>query len=152
MALLLLGIIIGFSLCALLVAAFFGAHLKRILEERRADQLHVLEKHHERLKLIVSDLLAKADEVDSSSKYLQDKLDHETQQRLAETCRDLVLLGDVTKGIEEMLKTKQLNASRRALLHACELAAHDARKLRAIKHIVQDSEHGRSEPGHGDAT
>jgi hypothetical protein len=152
MAPLLLGIIIGFGLCALLVAAFFGVHLKRILEERREDQLRVLEKHHSRLKLIVGDLLAKADEVDSSSKYLQDQLDHETQQRLAETCRDLVLLGDVTKGIEEMLRTKQLSASRRALLHACEMAAHDARKLRAIKHIVQDSEHGQSEQGHGDAT
>lgn len=149
---LLFGIIIGFGLCALLVAAFFSVHLKRILEERRKDQLHVLEKHHERLKLIVSDLLAKADEVDSSTKYLREKLDYETQQRLAETCRDLVLLGDVTKGIEEMLKTKRLSASRRALLHACELAAHDARKLRAIRHIVEDSEFDGSEQGHGDAT
>lgn len=152
MSTLLLGIIIGLGMAAFVVAIFFGVRVVRLLKDRREQQLRVLERHHERLKVIVGDLLAKADEVDSSTKYLRNQLDDDTTLRLAETCRELVLLGDVTTGIEELLKTKNVGATRRALLHACELAALDSRKLRAIKHVVRDLERRRSEQGFGDAT
>lgn len=150
---LLLGIIIGFSIALLLmVAGRLTVFIKNKLERRREEQLRLLERHHERLKVIVSDLLEKADEVDASTKYLYNQLDDDTQLRLAETCRELVLLGDVTKTIEELLKKRNVGAIRQALLHACELAAHDSRKLRAIKHAVRDLEHRRSDQPSGDAT
>lgn len=152
MSTLLLGIIIGLGIATFVVAMFAGVRLTRLLKDRREQQFRVLERHHGRLKVIVGDLLAKADELDSSTKYLRNQLDDDTTLRLAETCRELVLLGDVTTGIEVLLKTKNVGAARRALLHACELAAMESRKLRAIKHLVRDLERRRSEQGFGDAT
>jgi hypothetical protein len=150
---LLLGVIIGFCVALLTVVAVpFTMFLRRKLQRHHEEQLRLLERHKERLKVIVGDLLAKADEVDAATKYLRNQVDDDTQQRLAETCRELVLLGDVTKTIEDLLKTRNVGATRQALLHACELAAHDSRKLRAIKHAVRDLERRRSELGSGDAT
>lgn len=142
MSVLLLGIIIGFVLAILVVATFLGLNLRRVMRDRDVDQLRYLERHHARLKVIVGELLAKADEVDTSSKYIQDQLDDDTMLRLAETCSELVLLGDVTNSIEELIRARDFQAARKALLHACELAALDSRKLRAIKHVVRDSENG----------
>ncbi|HEY9775646.1 MAG TPA: hypothetical protein V6C81_17920 [Planktothrix sp.] len=100
--------------------------------DRRRRRLEQIEEYHERLRSVISELLAKADEVDQQGKYLGVP-SAEWTHILRAACSELVKLGDDLPKIEKMLEEQDLNGARDTVLESCRKASKISRQLDSIR-------------------
>jgi AcrR family transcriptional regulator len=106
--------------------------------DRKKRQLEMVHEYQERLRTIIMELLAKADEVDQQSKYLGVP-STEWAEELRRACSDLVKLGDRLPEIERLIEEENIRGAREAVLESCRKAVQISRQL---DHVRQD-EHRR---------
>lgn len=97
-----------------LILAF--AALKFSRRDREKLVIEKLEQNTVRLQNAISELMARANEVDQESKYLQGGLDLALSRRLEQACSDLVVLGDAVKVIEARIEQRELKLAKDDLL------------------------------------
>jgi hypothetical protein len=98
----------------------------------RVRQLETLHEYHERLRSVISDLLALVDEVDQQSKFSGVPSD-EWSTQLKAACNDLVKLGNSLPEIERLLHDNKVNESREVILQSCRKATDIAKQLHRIR-------------------
>jgi hypothetical protein len=99
---------------------------------RKQRQLATLREYQDRLRVIVNDLLAKADEADQQSKY--SGIPNEAwAQDLRVACSALVKLGDQLPEIEQLLEERNVAESRQVILEACRKAHDIGQKLKHLR-------------------
>lgn len=101
-------------------------------KERKQRQLATLHEYNSRLKSVVSELLARADEIDQQSKYTGVP-DAGWSQLLREACTDLVKLGDQLPVIDRFLSQEEVGAARKVILECCRKADGVSRQLEKIR-------------------
>ena len=132
------------ALCLVGICGLFGVivvfvcwrRVVHYLEARRKENLNRLQAYLDRLRRVVTSLLAQADEVDQESKFAGRDLGIEWSRRLAKTCNDLVVLSESLALIDQELRSSNVRASRDSLLRSCRLASHLARELKTMKRIA----------------
>lgn len=133
--------VVRIILIALLLITFFGfivlaliwRQLSKYLEQRRLRQLSQMHSYNRRLKLIVSELLAKANDIDQESKYISQTPDHNWSQRLLASCSDLVVLGNSLHLIEHKLGEGNVKESRESILSSCRIAVRVSTELDGLE-------------------
>jgi hypothetical protein len=98
----------------------------------RGRQLETLRQYHDRLRSVISDLLALVDEVDQQSKF-SGVPNEEWSAALKAACNDLVKLGDDLPEIERLLNENHVNESREVILQSCRKATDIAKQLHRIR-------------------
>jgi hypothetical protein len=99
---------------------------------RTQRQLSALREYQERLRVIVNDLLARADEADQQSKY-SGVPNEAWAQDLRVACSALVKLGDQLPQIEQLLEERNVAESRQVILEACRKAHNIGQQLRRLR-------------------
>jgi hypothetical protein len=114
------------------VAALLGyTKVAKRLHDRKRYQLDQLREYHARLKIVLSELLAKANEVDQQAKYLGESAHRHTEE-LKNACDRLLALTDALPVIEKTLDEKNLTASRQMLHESTNIAHHVSTQLDAL--------------------
>lgn len=116
-----------------LVVLLYGA---RYISERfgRRRKVVIAELHNRRLRLhaVLSELMAKANELDQHRKYVVLPANDQSSHRLAAVCQDLVVLSESLPMIEQLLKEGNIKHGRRDILIAINSAAHLSRHLEGV--------------------
>ena len=95
-----------------------------------------MREYNERLKNVVSELLARADESDQQSKYAGVQSEQWSQQ-LRNACTALVKLGDELPTIDRFLAEENVKAARETILDCCKTAAGIAVRLDSIRLTIR---------------
>jgi hypothetical protein len=98
--------------------------LEQYLKMRRREALRRMNDYNLRLSRVVNHLLARANEVDQESKYIETKMTSRWSQAMANTCTELVLLGDAVKMIERQIESADLQSCRKSMLESVHIAGH----------------------------
>jgi hypothetical protein len=116
-----------------LFALLFGARFiaKRLGRRRK---VVIAELHNRRLRLhaVISELMAKANELDQHRQYVVLPANDQTSHRLAAVCQDLVVLSESLPMIENLLKEGNIKHGRRDILIAVNSAVHLNRHLDGV--------------------
>ncbi|MDR3614669.1 MAG: hypothetical protein P4L53_14005 [Candidatus Obscuribacterales bacterium] len=116
-----------------LFALWFGARFiaKRLGRRRK---VIIAELHNRRLRLhaVISELMAKANELDQHRQYVVLPANDQTSHRLAAVCQDLVVLSESLTMIENLLKEGNIKHGRRDILIAVNSAVHLNRHLDGV--------------------
>jgi hypothetical protein len=99
--------------------------------QNKDEQLSLLRDHYDRLRTIIGELLAMADDRDQQQKYTGAK-PAEWSQSMREACSALVKLGDELPKIEKLLEEKKIGPGRNAILNCCRRAHEIWQRLRQI--------------------
>jgi len=99
------------------------------LKARRETDLLAIQSYHERLSLVVSELLARANELDQQSKYLPAETEAEWNRVYEKLGRALVLMGDTLVIIKERIAEKNVKGGREVTLLLCREATWVSRSL-----------------------
>lgn len=133
----LLGLILAcvvFGFIATAVVCLVTWHtVHRFLETRRQNQLERLTDYHSRLRLSVSKMLSRANEIDQEAKYLSSSWSERTKERYTKALEGLVLLGESLVVIEKSFESKQLKKGEWALLRSCRVAIRLSEELDAVE-------------------
>ncbi len=131
------GFAIGVGACILFLLAVFL--LRRSFKNGKT-QIGKMELSTKRLQSAISELMARANELDQESKFLGEAFRPELSSRLAKACEDLVLLGDALNLIEARISRQELDSARDDLL----ISLGAANKISAeIKQISEEIRHKR---------
>lgn len=116
---------LGFSILFVMFFFLYGwRKLERYLRMRKQESLLRMSEYNLRLSRVVNHLLARANEVDQESKYIETKMTSQWSQSMANACTQLVLLGDAVKMIEGQILVSDLQASQKSLLESVRIARH----------------------------
>lgn len=85
--------------------------------------------YHLRLSLVISELLAKANEIDQQAKYLPAETESEWNKTYDKLGRALVLMGDTLIIIKERIDEKNVKGSREVTLLLCREAVWVSKRL-----------------------
>lgn len=88
---------------------FWKSGDQKLLAER-------FEASNRRLQDAVSELMARANEIDQESKFLEGGLSADQSERLQKACSELVILGDAVDVIETRLSQRDLKSAEQDLL------------------------------------
>ena len=127
--------LIAFLAVASIWLAIFGFGFKFIADRfgrRRKVVLAELHDRRLRLHLVVSELMARANELDQHRQYVVLPVEDQSSHRLAAVCQDLVVLSESLPMIEHQLKEGNIKHGRRNILHAINSAAHLNRHLDGV--------------------
>jgi hypothetical protein len=94
-------------------------------KQRRREELVNLRSFHSRLSVLLSELLAKANELDQHRLYVVANPDPQFSNKIAASCQDLVILSESLPMIEHLLDAGHLTTGRRDLM----AALHSATKV-----------------------
>lgn len=103
--------------------------------ERRKRELAHLHLNYARLKNLVSELLARANEADEQAAYMAVN-DSRRARKLRSICDELVLLSDTLPEIESLLAEERIKPSREAItrsVHAIEAIAKQIEEIQLIE-------------------
>ena len=100
----------------------------------RRRKVIVAELHNRRLRLhaVISELMAKANELDQHRQYVVLPASDQSGHRLAAVCQDLVVLNESLPMIEHLLKEGNIKHGRRDILIAINSAVHLNRHLDGV--------------------
>jgi len=106
--------------------------------QRKRRQLANLREYQERLRVVVNDLLTKADEVDQQSKY-SGVPNKAWVQELRVACTALVKLGDQLPEIDRLLAEENVGDSQQIILESCRKAHEIGQQLRQLRQNEQST-------------
>jgi hypothetical protein len=116
-----------------LVALLYGARFiaKRLGRRRK---VVIAELHNRRLRLhaVISELMAKANELDQHRQYVVLPANDQTSHKIAAVCQDLVVLSTSLPMIDNLLKEGNIKHGRRDILIAINSAVHLNRHLDGV--------------------
>lgn len=120
--------------------------LARASAEKQHDELQQLRNYHERLRIVLSELLAKANEVDQQTKFIGVP-DRKFSDDLKAACTRLTAIYDALPVIEKLLEARDVRSSRKMLLESTRVATHvsgvlDSMQRDEQKLITRQEEHG----------
>jgi hypothetical protein len=118
-----------FLLFALIVLLFVWRQISKFFAQRRSQQVLLMQSYHQRLKPIVSELLAKANDIDQESKYLTGGVEQNWSSQLVLACSELIVLGDSLTCIEHSLDEGNIRQSKENLLSSLKIAVKVSREL-----------------------
>lgn len=95
-------------------------------------QLVSLREYQERLRAVINELLARADEADQQSKYMGVP-NQAWSQELRTACTSLVKLGDDLPEIDRLLGEENVDESREIILESCRKAHKIAQQLQELR-------------------
>jgi len=95
-----------------------------------------LRDYNSRLKLVISELLSKANELDQECSYKKGK-GSELSESIVRTCQQLITLADSVELINRLMNEGNLKDSRRDLLATCHAAEKISKRLVAMKQQFQ---------------
>ncbi len=95
-----------------------------------------LRDYNSRLKLVISELLSRANELDQECSYKQGK-DNALSESIARTCQQLITLADSVEMINRLMNEGNLKDGRRDLLATCHAAEKISKRLVAMKEQFQ---------------
>lgn len=119
----------------LLIMAIIWRKLSIYLHERRMRQIADLQAYSQRLRTVVAELLARANDLDQGSAYLQVEFADEREnlsRRIGVACEELVRLGESLPLVDQLLEHRNLASGRQHLLHSCRTATRISNDLSAI--------------------
>lgn len=104
-----------------------------MLFRNKKKEFQALQKHQVRLRGILNDLLALADETDQQSKYIGGTLDPAWSAQLRSVCNELVQLGHELEELDRLVDNKRIDEGRVAVLDFCRKADEIAKALKSIR-------------------
>lgn len=131
-----------------LLAVLIGARqLLVYVQERRMRQLEDLRAYSARLRTVVAEMLAKANDLDQARAYLTQDLNRDLTLRIGGACEELVSLGESLPLVDQLLERKNLRAGREHLLLSCRMAEKISKELSAIDAVETRAITDRSQSG-----
>lgn len=128
------------SVAGVVVLGLSWHRIARYLKARRERDLIAIQSYHGRLSLVVSELLARANELDQQSKYLPAETEAEWNRVYEKLGRALVLMGDTLSIIKERLEEKNVKGGREVTLLLCREATWVSRSLLSFEQKLIDAE------------
>jgi hypothetical protein len=133
----LLWVILLAFIAGLLALSFFGYYkVRSLIAKKRARELSQLKEYHQRLHIIVSELLSKANELDQESKYLNQPVDTKWSYSLAATCTELVELSNVLITIDTLITSRDIKETRKNIIQCLHISHRLHRQLSKSKIYV----------------
>lgn len=117
------------SLAGLIVFALSWRKISLYLKARRERDLLALRSYHNRLSLVVGELLSRANELDQQSKYLPAETEREWSRLYEKLGQALVLMGDTLAIIKDHVDQKNVKGGREVTLLLCREATWVSRRL-----------------------
>ncbi len=117
------------SVAGVIVLGLSWHKIARYLKLRRERDLAAIRSYHSRLSLVVSELLARANELDQQSKYLPAETEAEWNRVYEKLGRALVLMGDTLIIIKQRVDEKNVRSGREVTLLLCREATWVSRSL-----------------------
>lgn len=114
---------------------FTWLKISNYLKAKRTKQLIELRAYEERLKVVVSELLAQVNDIDQSTKYIGATPDPEWSRRLQGACSQLVTIGNALPTIESLLKEEKVKDGREFILDTCRSAAQVSEELKQLRRV-----------------
>lgn len=114
--------------------------IARYLKLRRERDLAAIRSYHSRLSLVVSELLARANELDQQSKYLPAETEAEWNRVYEKLGRALVLMGDTLIIIKQRVDEKNVRSGREVTLLLCREATWVSRSLLSFEQKLLTAE------------
>ncbi len=116
---------------------FTWLKISNYLKAKRTKQLIELRAYEERLKVVVSELLAQVNDIDQSTKYIDIGAapDPEWSRRLQVACGQLVTIGNALPTIESLLKEEKVKDGREIILDTCRSAAQVSEELKQLRRV-----------------
>lgn len=99
-------------------------------------ELTRLRTYTNRLGVVISELLAKANELDQDRSFAQ-ICDRELSQTISQTCEQLITLADSISLVEHLLKDGQLEEGRRNILITCDAANAINKRLETLRQRIK---------------
>lgn len=121
-----------FCFCSLAGLIGFALSWRKIalyLKARRERDLLALRSYHNRLSLVVGELLSRANELDQQSKYLPAETEREWSRLYEKLGQALVLMGDTLAIIKDHVDQKNVKGGREVTLLLCREATWVSRRL-----------------------
>ncbi len=128
--------LVGIGAAGIVVLAgslFAWLKVSQYLSKQKAKQLIELRAYEERLKIVVSELLAQVNDIDQSTKYLNVTPDTEWSRRLQSACGQLVNIGNSLPTIESLLKEEKVKDGRDVILDTCRSASEVSEELKQLR-------------------
>lgn len=128
--------LVGIGAGGVIVAAgslFIWLKISHYLKGQKAKQLIELRAYEERLKIVVSELLAQVNDIDQSTQYTSSSPDPEWSRRLQSACGQLVTIGNSLPTIESLLKEEKVKDGREVILDTCRSASQVSEELKQLK-------------------
>jgi hypothetical protein len=116
-------------LAGLIVFALSWRKIALYLKARRERDLLALRSYHNRLSLVVGELLSRANELDQQSKYLPAETEREWSRLYEKLGQALVLMGDTLAIIKDHVDQKNVKGGREVTLLLCREATWVSRRL-----------------------
>ncbi len=127
------GFAIGVVTTLVSILILFLVHrFSAVARENRAELLEQMHENYSRLQAAVSEMLARADEADQESKYLE-KVPTDLSRRLSKACSELVALGDKVRSIESRFSRKDPNGAGRDILRSLGKANQLSTEIKQIR-------------------
>ncbi len=117
-----------------LLALYLGRTISNWLKQRKEADLANLRTYHQRLTVLISELLAKANDLDQHQLYVFSAGNPQFSNNLASICQELVVLTDSLPVIGGILADGHVGQSRQDLLASVKTAAFINRRLDTMRH------------------
>lgn len=130
------GFIAGVT-CSLVFAIAIYLCVRVMDKERKQRLSKLIEASNKSLAEAVSELMARANEVDQETKYLQKGSQPEVSERLGQVCKDLVVLGDAVNVINKRIEQKQLDSAKTDLLISLGAASKISSEINDIRKTIR---------------
>lgn len=95
----------------------------------KRQKLAALEIHQRKLTDLVSQMLARADEIDQASVPYKARLPDKWHESFAITCREIISLSEAVTAITSLIKKGDIKATEQSILRSTEIAQHLVGKL-----------------------
>ncbi len=130
-------VVIG-AVFAAMIAVGFSAwrHVSRRRISSRHLRLTSNRQNRLRLSVVVSELLAHANELDQASKFAQPPVPAEWDKSLAQACNQLVLLSQALELMQQSMEGRDPSSVQHDILRCCRVASHVSYQLRLLNQHV----------------
>lgn len=118
-----------FALVGLVAVALTWHKIALFLSARRERHLLSMKQYHSRLSIVVSELMARANEIDQQSKYLPAETEKEWSAGYERIGGALVVMGDALVLIQERVEEKNVKSAREMILLLCREASLVSKRL-----------------------
>ncbi len=128
--------LVGIGAGGVIVAAgslFTWLKVSNYLKRQKAKQLIELRAYEERLKIVVSELLAQVNDIDQATQYTGSAPDPEWSRRLQSACGQLVTIGNSLPTIESLLNEEKVKDGREVILDTCRSASQVSEELKQLR-------------------
>jgi hypothetical protein len=102
----------------------------------RTKEIAAMHVYRKRLETVMSELLARANELDQAAKYLPSDKAARVSDNVGKVCEELVRLGETLPLLDELLQSENVKESKDGILRTCRMAS----KISADMKLVEEQE------------